>query len=56
MGYFPVRFDSRVVIYEHKMFIRLATGHGLILLKGTVHFHTKIAEDLNESMRYCFTV
>ena len=27
MEYFPVRYDSRVVIYEHKMFIRLATGH-----------------------------
>ena len=26
MGYFPVRFDSRVVIYERKMFIRLAAG------------------------------
>ena len=26
MGYFPVRYNSRVVIYEHKMFIRLATG------------------------------
>ena len=26
MGYFPVRYDSRVVIYERKMFIRLATG------------------------------
>ena len=26
MGYFPIRDDSRVVIYEHKMFIRLATG------------------------------
>ena len=26
MGYFPVRYDSRVVIYEHKMFIRLDTG------------------------------
>ena len=25
MGYFPVRYDSRVVIYKHKMFIRLAT-------------------------------
>ena len=25
MGYFPVRYDSRVVIYELKMFIRLAT-------------------------------
>ena len=27
MGYFPVRYDSRVVIYEPKIFIRLATGH-----------------------------
>ena len=26
MGYFPFRYDSRVVIYERKMFIRLATG------------------------------
>jgi len=26
MGYFTVRYDSRVVIYERKMFIRLATG------------------------------
>ena len=26
MGYFSVKYDSRVVIYEHKMFIRLATG------------------------------
>ena len=26
MGYFPVRYDSRVVIYERKMIIRLATG------------------------------
>ena len=25
MGYFPVRYTSRVVIYERKMFIRLAT-------------------------------
>ena len=26
MGYFPIRYDSRVAIYEPKMFIRLATG------------------------------
>ena len=25
MGYFQVRYGSRVVIYERKMFIRLAT-------------------------------
>ena len=26
MGYFPVRYDSRVVNYDRKKFIRLATG------------------------------
>ena len=26
MGYFPVRYNSRVVIYERKMFIRFSTG------------------------------
>ena len=26
MGCFQVRYDSRVVNYEHKLFIRLATG------------------------------
>ena len=26
MEYFLVRYDSRVVIYEHRMYIRLATG------------------------------
>ena len=25
MGYFQVRYDSRVVNYDHKLFIRLAT-------------------------------
>ena len=26
MGYFQVRYDSRVVIYDHRAFIRLTTG------------------------------
>ena len=26
MGYFQVRYDSRVVIYDRRAFIRLATG------------------------------
>ena len=26
MGYFPVRSDSRVIIYERKMCIRMANG------------------------------
>ena len=29
MEYFLVRYDSRVVIYEGKMFIRLATDVGI---------------------------
>ena len=32
MGYFPVRYDSRVIIYKRKMFIRLATG--LVVMGG----------------------
>ena len=32
MGYFPVRYDSKVVIYKRKMFIRLAIG--LVVMKG----------------------
>ena len=35
MGYFPVRYDSRVVIYERKLFIRLATGANSISLNTT---------------------
>ena len=26
MGYFPVRYDSRVLIYDRRGYIRLATG------------------------------
>ena len=32
MGYFPVRYDSRVVNYDHRGFIRLATG--LVVMGG----------------------
>ena len=35
MGYFQVRYDSRVVIYERKMFIRLATGR--VVIGGDLH-------------------
>ena len=31
MGYFQVRYDSRVVIYDCRIFIRLATSFGLDL-------------------------
>ena len=33
MEYFQVRYDSRVVIYECKMLIRLATGYTALSLK-----------------------
>ena len=33
MRYISVRYDSRVVIYERKMFIRLATVLSIVLLK-----------------------
>ena len=29
MGYFPVRYNSRVIIYDCRGFIRLATGPGI---------------------------
>ena len=31
MGYFQVMYDSRVVNYEHKLFIRLATDPRCVL-------------------------
>ena len=37
MGYFPVRYDSRVVIYERKMFIRLVTDVIKKLFWGCCH-------------------
>ena len=36
MGCFQVRYDSRVVIYERKLFIRLATGYFLLQLAAGV--------------------
>ena len=35
MGYFPVRYDSRVENYDRKMFIRLAT---VLLQDVRIHF------------------
>ena len=36
MEYFQVRYDSRVVIYERKMFIRLATGLNSLMFANSV--------------------
>ena len=33
MGYFPVSYDYRVVIYEHKMIIRLPTVFSIHSMK-----------------------
>ena len=39
MGYFQVRYDSRVINYDHRSFIRLATGlhHAVWQLQQEVH-------------------
>ena len=33
MRYFQVRYTSKVVIYERKMFIRLATGYSILMFR-----------------------
>ena len=47
MGYFPVRYDSRVVIYERKMFIRLATY-------WAINFLTKLAQLFGSFLKNIF--
>ena len=37
MRYFPVRYDSRVVIYERRGFIRLATDPIVANEKGEIN-------------------
>ena len=38
MGYFQVRYDSKIVNYDHRGFIRLATGllHAVLQLQQEV--------------------
>ena len=45
MEYFLVRYDSRVVIYERKMFIRLATG---LVLGLRPDLNQKCTKEVNE--------
>ena len=45
MGYFQVRYDPRVIIYERKMFIRLATDL-LMLLRIQLEEEANINETL----------
>ena len=48
MGYFPVRSDSRVIIYERKMFIRLATG--VVQFKYFTYRLVKLKKDTLSSL------
>ena len=54
MGYFQVRYDSRVVNYNRRGFIRLATGHtdGECSLLSTFNLLSrKPGADLEEQIR-----
>ena len=48
MGYFPVRYNSRVIIYERKMFIRLVTVVVLPLIL-TSYFMSQISKGKEEN-------
>ena len=47
MGYFQVRYNSRVVIYERKMFKRLATHLNTTLVRGMVKW---LREETHETV------
>ena len=51
MGYFPVRYVSRVVIYARKMFIRLATGP---LLREYLFWVLFIFQQTNDEKLYSY--
>ena len=46
MGYFPVRYNSRVVIYKREIFIRLATedstSANLINIFTTINYDQRV--------------
>ena len=50
MEYFQVRYDSRVIIYERKMFIRLATGKADRVARGNLkkNYYFMFPEDLSQ--------
>ena len=43
MGYFPVRYDSRVVNYDRRGFIRLATDWAIFDCSLATNLLTKVA-------------
>ena len=45
MGYFPVRYDSRVVIYDRRGFIRLATGSNPCGVLGSYNVLSEIGHE-----------
>ena len=48
MGYFQVRYNSRVIIYNRRAFIRLATGYRVLMMIMTT------AEQLFVQNRHSF--
>ena len=49
MGYFQVRYDSRVVNYDHRGFIRLATGPGVTLIEvHLLQLHRQVDQWANQ--------
>ena len=52
MGYFPVRYDSRVVIFERRMFIRLATGWASVNLSSSSSHVSESSLSLGRYMWY----
>ena len=57
MGYFPVRYDSRVVMYVHKMFIRLPTVLSLTFyLLKCEELISKPAATLLKSVTYLYLI
>ena len=53
MGYFPVRYDSRVVIYERKMLIRLATESCIIFDLNIIYAFMKCNNKVLDMVSGC---
>ena len=49
MGCFQVMYDSRVVIYERKLFIRLATEHFALIIHDLVRFNAECIESKKDN-------
>ena len=55
MGCFQVRYDSRVIIYERKLFIRLATGQTFLLRPfriAAIRYFTLLKDRYKMQLKY----